>query len=266
MEGAYLHSNHRQNLHRDAIEFIETAPGSGLSKPFVDIATGLGIKAKERGFRDTEPSQEDCSLGICYKTQMLGAARLLCLVLLPREMARSVAATPSSPGMAPAAAAWTYIPRWQLSQGRGDQGPSLASGIGAGRCSWRQGACCRGASRKVSPRPGGRLSPGATASSPWPYLVVHLLGAVEDVDHHAHRPAQVLGGLRFPGARGAGRGPPHEEVQGLRQGDVAPGVRPGGLSAAGARCGAGPTGARGAEPYRSVSGVMTSRGVFPRYS
>lgn len=70
--------------------------------------------------------------------------------------------------------------------------------------------------------------------SPVSYLVVHLLGAVEDVDHHAHRPAQVLGGLRLPSARRAGRGPPHEEVEGLRQGDVAPAeVRTSGLSGAG---------------------------------
>lgn len=92
-EGTYLHSNHRQHLHRDAIEFIETAPGSGLSQPFVDVATGLEIKAKGRGFRDTEPPQEGCSLGICYEAQLLGAARLLCFVLLPGEMAPSSAGT-----------------------------------------------------------------------------------------------------------------------------------------------------------------------------
>lgn len=70
--------------------------------------------------------------------------------------------------------------------------------------------------------------------SPTPYLVVHLLRAVENVDHHAHCPAQVLGGLRLPGACRAGGGPPHEEVEGLGQGDVAAVEgRAAGLSAAG---------------------------------
>lgn len=90
----------------------------------------------------------------------------------------------------------------------------------------RGGARCSGASQKrVPPCLGGH--PTALASvppsrSPVPHLVVHLLGAVEDVDHHADRPAQVLGGLCFSGACGAGGGPPHEEMEGLCQGDVAP--------------------------------------------
>lgn len=57
---------------------------------------------------------------------------------------------------------------------------------------------------------------------PVPYLVVHLLGAVEHVDHNPHRPAQVFGGLCLAGACGASGGPPHVEVKGLCQGDVAP--------------------------------------------
>lgn len=60
------------------------------------------------------------------------------------------------------------------------------------------------------------------SSCPLPYLVVHLLGAVEHVDHDTHGPAQVLGGLCFPGARRASGGSPHVEVEGLCQGDVAP--------------------------------------------
>lgn len=37
----YLHCHYRQDLHGDAIKLIEAAPGSGLSKAFVDVATGL---------------------------------------------------------------------------------------------------------------------------------------------------------------------------------------------------------------------------------
>lgn len=40
-ESTYLHSNHGQHLHCNAVELIEAAPGTGLSQAFVDIATGL---------------------------------------------------------------------------------------------------------------------------------------------------------------------------------------------------------------------------------
>lgn len=39
--GGYLHGNHRQDLHGDAVEFVEAAPGSGLRQALVDISTGL---------------------------------------------------------------------------------------------------------------------------------------------------------------------------------------------------------------------------------
>ena len=53
------------------------------------------------------------------------------------------------------------------------------------------------------------------------HLVVHLLGAVEHIDHNAERSAQVLGGLRFPCAGGTSWGSTHGEVQRLGQCDVA---------------------------------------------
>ena len=54
------------------------------------------------------------------------------------------------------------------------------------------------------------------------HLVVHLLGAVEHVHHGAQGPAQVLRGLCLPGPGWAGRGPAHDQVEGLGQGYVAP--------------------------------------------
>ena len=57
------------------------------------------------------------------------------------------------------------------------------------------------------------------------YLVVHLFRAVEDVHHYPQGPPQVLGGLCLACASGTGRGSTHGEVQGLGQGDVAPGKR-----------------------------------------
>ena len=54
-------------------------------------------------------------------------------------------------------------------------------------------------------------------------LVVHLLAAVEHVDHDADRPPEVLRRLGLPSSsRTLGRAP-HHQVQGLREGDVAPG-------------------------------------------
>lgn len=52
------------------------------------------------------------------------------------------------------------------------------------------------------------------------HLVVHLLGAVEYVDHDAQGSAQVLGGLGFAGAGGTSRGSAHDQMQGLGQCDV----------------------------------------------
>ena len=52
-------------------------------------------------------------------------------------------------------------------------------------------------------------------------LVVHLLGAVEHVDHHAQGPTQVLSRLGLSSTSGSGRSPAHDQMQGLSQGDVA---------------------------------------------
>lgn len=54
------------------------------------------------------------------------------------------------------------------------------------------------------------------------YLVVHLLRAVEDIHHGAQGSAQVLGCLRLARASGACRGSAHDQVEGLRERDVAP--------------------------------------------
>ena len=54
-------------------------------------------------------------------------------------------------------------------------------------------------------------------------LVVHLLAAVEHVDHDADRPPEVLRRLGLPSSSRALRCAPHHQVQGLREGDVAPG-------------------------------------------
>lgn len=70
------------------------------------------------------------------------------------------------------------------------------------------------------------------------HLVVHLLGAVEDVDHGAQGSAQVLGRLRLARPGGAGGGSAHDQVQGLGQGYVAPAKDPGhpvGINPTGAR-------------------------------
>lgn len=53
------------------------------------------------------------------------------------------------------------------------------------------------------------------------HLVVHLLGAVEDVHHDAERSAQVLGGLGFPRACRTSWGSAHGQMEGLGQCDVA---------------------------------------------
>lgn len=53
------------------------------------------------------------------------------------------------------------------------------------------------------------------------HLVVHLLGAVEDVHHNAERTAQVFGGLGFPRACRTSWGSAHGQVEGLGQCDVA---------------------------------------------
>lgn len=147
-EGTYLHSNHRQHLHRDAIEFIETAPGSGLSQPFVDVATGLEIKAKGRGFRDTEPPQEGFSLGICYEAQLLGAARLLCFVKWPP-------APPGQPGSS------CLDPNPSLAAEPGERRPRAQPGFRhqRGALQLEAGGVLQGCLPKVSPHPAGRLSP-----------------------------------------------------------------------------------------------------------
>lgn len=37
----YLYCHHRKDLHGDSIEFIKTAPGTGLSKALIDVAARL---------------------------------------------------------------------------------------------------------------------------------------------------------------------------------------------------------------------------------
>ena len=53
------------------------------------------------------------------------------------------------------------------------------------------------------------------------YLVVHLLRAVEDVDHGAQGSAQVLGRLGLASPGGASRSSTHDQMEGLGQGYVA---------------------------------------------
>lgn len=64
------------------------------------------------------------------------------------------------------------------------------------------------------------LSVGST------HLVVHLLGAVEDVHHGAQGSAQVLGCLSLACASRASRGSTHNQMERLREGDVAPAKDP----------------------------------------
>ena len=54
-------------------------------------------------------------------------------------------------------------------------------------------------------------------------LVVHLLATVEHIDHDADGPAKILGRLSLTRASGALRRPAHHQMQGLCEGDVAPG-------------------------------------------
>lgn len=78
---------------------------------------------------------------------------------------------------------------------------------------------------------GGDLAPGSTFARPvdsgeWNfskyrfialYLVVHLLGAVEDVDHDGERSPQVLGGLCLASTRGTCWTTSHHQVERLKQ-------------------------------------------------
>ena len=52
-------------------------------------------------------------------------------------------------------------------------------------------------------------------------LVVHLLGAVEDIDHDAQGTPQILGGLCLAGTGWASWSSAHDEMQRLSQSDVA---------------------------------------------
>jgi hypothetical protein len=47
-------------------------------------------------------------------------------------------------------------------------------------------------------------------------FVIHLFGAVEYVDHHAERSAQIFRRLGLPGSGGSGRGSSHHQVQRLQ--------------------------------------------------
>lgn len=65
---------------------------------------------------------------------------------------------------------------------------------------------------------------GRGLQAPWTwggYLVVHLLGAVEDIDHGAQGSAQVLGRLGLASPGGASRSSAHDQMEGLGQGYVA---------------------------------------------
>ena len=77
---------------------------------------------------------------------------------------------------------------------------------------WSLGECW------LRPPGGGEFRP------PWTwdvYLVVHLLGAVEDVDHGAQGSAQVLGCLCLASPGGASGSSAHDQMEGLGQGYVA---------------------------------------------
>lgn len=54
------------------------------------------------------------------------------------------------------------------------------------------------------------------------YLIVHLLGAVEDINHGAQGPAQVFRRLCLACPGWASGGSTHDQVEGLGQGYVAP--------------------------------------------
>ena len=70
-------------------------------------------------------------------------------------------------------------------------------------------------------------TPGTSLSKTHEYvparLVVHLLAAVEHIDHDADCSAQVLRRLSLASASGALRRSAHHQMQGLCEGDVAPG-------------------------------------------
>ncbi|CAB1338591.1 unnamed protein product [Coregonus sp. 'balchen'] len=53
------------------------------------------------------------------------------------------------------------------------------------------------------------------------HLVIHLLRAVEYIDHDAEGSAQILGGLCLPGTGRTGRSPTHDEMERLGQSDRA---------------------------------------------
>jgi len=57
------------------------------------------------------------------------------------------------------------------------------------------------------------------------YLVVHLLGAVEHVDHDAKCSPEVLGGFRLARAGRTSRGSTHGQMERLGECDVAPGTK-----------------------------------------
>lgn len=42
-----LHSYHRQNLHRDPVEFIKTSPNTCLGQTFINVTYGL-LNVKEK--------------------------------------------------------------------------------------------------------------------------------------------------------------------------------------------------------------------------
>ena len=55
-------------------------------------------------------------------------------------------------------------------------------------------------------------------------LVVHLFRAVEHIDHGPQGPPKVFGGFSLAGAGWSCGGSTHGQVEGLGEGDVAPGV------------------------------------------
>ena len=84
-------------------------------------------------------------------------------------------------------------------------------------------------------------------------LIIHLLRTVEDVDHHPYGLPEVLCCFSLASASGPRRCSTHDQVERLGQGDVTPAHLIGG---AGTSC----------QVHLSVRGVMTRRGVQPRYS
>lgn len=82
LESTHLHSNDGQNLHGNAVEFVKTTPGAGLSQPLVDIAAGLGRK-HQKGAQTPSADTEATAWGFVKKTPVLGAAPAFVVCAVP---------------------------------------------------------------------------------------------------------------------------------------------------------------------------------------